>query len=1167
MTEQKSVVALKAALKGFGGILGGVAESATGRVVAQIGDLGRSCIHIARDDVRLEQIASTVRFFSPDLNVMTFPAWDCLPYDRVSPRPEIVAQRLATLSALAARKKDAPPVIVITTVSAALQRCPPADVFVTRARHVKSGDRIDPADLISVLDINGFRRSETVMTPGEYAVRGGIMDVFAPASENPVRIDFFGDEVETIRSFDPSSQRTLRKIKSFEIGPTSEILLDDASITRFREGYRTAFEVSGTDDALYEDVTAAQRTAGIEHWLPLFHDHLVQIFDYVPDAIVTEDFEGDAARASRLDVIADHYSARVEVLMSNKRTGAHEGAPTYRPIPPERLYLGPNDWSDLVADRVVLGMTPFSATDSDADGLGIQRGKDFADVRAQKDANVFDSVVVYADERMKAGGRVVFAATSDGAADRIKSLLNEHGLDAVEPVKNGKDLQSLDKALCAIAVLPLDGGFDDGDLSVISETDILGERMIRAGRRKVRPDNFIVEVSSLGPGDLVVHAEHGIARFEGLETIQVQGAPHDCLRLIYAGDDKLFLPVENLDILSRFGSESGAPLLDRLGGAGWQARKAKMKDRIREMAGELIKIAAARALRRAPEMITPPGVFEEFCAAFPYTETDDQLQAIDSVVSDLASGRPTDRLVCGDVGFGKTEVALRAAFVAALSGRQVAVVVPTTLLCRQHYQSFFERFKNFPVRIEQISRLVPAKRVKDVKEEMARGTVDIVIGTHALLAKDVRFADLGLLIVDEEQHFGVSHKERLKAMKSDVHVLTLTATPIPRTLQMALTGLKEMSLIGTPPVDRLAIRTFVLPFDPVVVRDALMRERFRGGQAFYVCPRIEDLPGVEKRLKDMVPDARIIVAHGRLSPTALEEAIEAFADGSYDILLSTNIIESGIDMPNVNTLIIHRADRFGLAQLYQLRGRVGRAKVRAYAYMTLPPGKKLTAGAKRRLDVMQTLDTLGAGFSLASHDLDIRGAGNLLGEEQSGHIREVGIELYQQMLEEAVAEARGTEDGVTVDDDWSPQISTGLPILIPEGYVPDLTLRMGLYRRLADLRSRPEIDAFGAEMIDRFGALPDEVQNLLKTIELKAACREAGVAKIDTGPKGAVIAFRHDMFANPGGLVDYLTRQRGTAKLRPDHRMVLTRDWQRPSERLDGARKVVNDLRKIVAAA
>jgi len=689
---------------------------------------------------------------------------------------------------------------------------------------------------------------------------------------------------------------------------------------------------------------------------------------------------------------------------------------------------------------------------------------------------------------------------------------------------------------------------------------------VRPRRAARRAENFIAEATSLSAGDLVVHVDHGIGRFIGLKTIEAAGAPHDCLELHYAGGDKLFLPVENIELLSRYGAEETAVDLDRLGGGAWQARKARMKSRIREMAAELIKVAAARLTREAPRLAVGHGAYDEFCAGFPYEETEDQETAIAAVLDDLSAGRPMDRLVCGDVGFGKTEVALRAAFTTVMDGKQVAVVVPTTLLARQHAKTFAERFRGFPVHVAQASRLVSSTELARVKKGIADGGVDIVVGTHALLGKSIKFKDLGLLIVDEEQHFGVGHKERLKQLRAEVHVLTLTATPIPRTLQLALTGVRDLSIIASPPVDRLAVRTFVAPFDPLVVREALLRERYRGGQSFYVCPRIEDLAGAKEFLDKNVPEVRVAVAHGQMPAAVLEDIMTAFYDGKYDVLLSTTIIESGLDIPTANTLIVHRADMFGLAQLYQLRGRVGRSKSRAYALFTLPPEKKITAQAERRLKVLQSLDTLGAGFQLASHDLDIRGAGNLLGEEQSGHIKEVGFELYQQMLEEAVAALRagGAEP---IADKWSPQITIGTPVLIPEDYVADLSVRLGLYRRLADLEDEREIEAFGAELVDRFGKLPIEVEHLLKIVAIKSLCRRANVEKVEAGPKGCSIIFRDNSFAEPERLVAYIRDQGPAARVRPDMKVIFFDNWETPEERLKGTTAILRDLAGLAAPA
>ncbi|MGH6812094.1 MAG: transcription-repair coupling factor, partial [Methylocella sp.] len=723
---------------------------------------------------------------------------------------------------------------------------------------------------------------------------------------------------------------------------------------------------------------------------------------------------------------------------------------------------------------------------------------------------------------------------------------------------------ALSPATLALAVIGIEQGFEAAHLALIGEQDILGDRLPGGRRKQRRAQDFLTEAGALTAGDIVVHVDHGIARFAGLRAIEAAGAPHDCLELHYAEGARLFLPVENLELLSRYGSEETEVELDRLGGVGWQKRKARMRKRVLDMAAELIKVAAARETKAAPKLVPPEDLYAEFCAGFPYEETGDQQAAIDAVLDDMASGRPMDRLVCGDVGFGKTEVALRAAFTAAIEGRQVAVIVPTTLLARQHYKNFAARFAHLPVKIAQMSRMVGPADLKSAKRGAASGDIDIVVGTHAVLGPGVSFKDLGLAVVDEEQHFGVKHKERLKELRAEVHVLTLSATPIPRTFQLALTGVRELSIIATPPVDRLAVRTFISPFDDLLVREALLRERYRGGQSFYVCPRIDDIEDASAFLRKNVPEVKFVVAHGQLAASELEARMAAFYDGQYDVLLSTAIVESGLDIPAANTLIVHRADMFGLAQLYQLRGRVGRAKVRAYALFTVPPSRNMTPQAERRLKLLHSLDTLGAGFELASHDLDIRGAGNLLGDEQSGHIKEVGYELYQEMLREAVEALRaGIEE--PAEETWSPSITLGTPVTIPEDYVGDLHLRLSLYRRLATLESDAEIESFAAEMIDRFGPLPLEADELMQLVAIKVLCRKAHVEKVEAGPKGVIVAFRDNSFANPQGLVRYVAEQGPQAKVRPDMKIVFVRDFETKAARLEGTRQILRTLAAIAA--
>ncbi len=1117
-----------------------------------------SVLHVARDDSRMARLAEALAFAMPEVEILRFPAWDCLPYDRVSPNAEIVSERIATLAKL--MEKPGGPRVVLTTVNALVQRVPPRSAFAGASLNLTVNGTVQPEKLAAFLEANGYGRAGTVMEPGEYAMRGGIIDIFAAGEPDPVRLDLFGDTIESIRAFDPSSQRSAGKRSSLSLRPVSEVPLGKELIARFRTGWRDLFGQEAASDPIYLSISDGRRHPGMEHWVPLFHPTMENLLDYLPDAAVSLDHQCDEALEARLEMIADHAQAR--------KAPPRDGEVPYRPLPASMLYLDRAEWDEMLSFGPVLAFTPFGMPDG-AGGIdgGGRPGPIFAQSGGGPGVTVFDQLRGQAERWNAEGRRIVIAAWTRGSRERLASLLREHGFKDASQEPDFASIRRKPAGSVSLVVLGLERGFVAERMAVVGEQDLLGERISRPPRRRKRADQFIAEATEIAEGDLVVHQEYGIGRYDGLATLSVTGAPHDCLRLIYDGDEKLFLPVENIEMLSRYGSEHQGVALDKLGGAGWQTRKAKMKQRIRDMAGELIRIAAARKIRDAETMAPPEGAWDEFCARFQFVETEDQARAIADVLEDLAAGKPMDRLICGDVGFGKTEVALRAAFVAAMAGSQVAVVVPTTLLARQHYRVFSGRFAGLPIKVAQLSRMVTAKEATEVRKGIANGDINIVVGTHALLAKSVEFSDLGLLIVDEEQHFGVAHKERLKAMKADVHVLTLTATPIPRTLQLALTGVREMSIIATPPVDRLAVRTFIMPFDSVVIREALQRERFRGGQVFCVVPRIEDLQRMSDRLKEIVPEARTVQAHGRLAPTELERVMTEFGDGKYDILLSTNIVESGLDMPAVNTLVIHRADMFGLGQLYQLRGRVGRGKLRGYAYLTWPPNHRLSVAAEKRLTVMQTLDALGAGFTLASHDLDIRGAGNLLGDEQSGHIKEVGIELYQQMLEDAVADIRAGEGKRAGQErDWTPNISLGLPVLIPEDYVRDLPVRLGLYRRIGGLASDAESDAMAAELVDRFGKLPEEVDNLLGVVALKRACREAGVEKLEAGPKGMVLSFRGNAFSNPAGLVRWLSSKGGMVRLRPDHKLAISRDMD-VATRLKFARDMLKSLDQIVRQA
>lgn len=1130
--------------------MGGAPEGFDARLILnELEKSGEPVLHIARDDKRMEAMRAALAFFAPDMPVIIFPGWDCLPYDRVSPNADVAAARMACLAALVHQMPKQ--FVLLTTLNAASQRVPTRAVLRQAAFSARVDQRVDEKALREFLVRMGFVQSPTVMEPGDYAIRGGIIDIFPPGDTGPVRLDFFGDVLDGIRRFDPASQRTTETLDLIELAPVSEVILDEAAITRFRQNYRIEFGAAGTDDPLYEAVSAGRKHQGIEHWLPFFHEELETLFDYLPKATVTIDDQVTPARLARWDSIEDQYETR-KIAMSQK--GRMDTV--YKPTPPALLYMDDAAWEAAVAPLRRIQLHPLAqASGPGVVDAGGRIGRNFSPERQQESVSLFGALASHIKSRLQEGP-VVVASYSEGARERLTGLIEDEGLAEVIPVMDGT---RIGKSGLHLAVWALEHGFQTPNMTVISEQDVLGDRLIRAPKKRRKAENFLTETQSLSPGDLVVHVDHGIGRYQGMEVVSAAGAAHECLLLEYAEQSKLYLPVENIELLSKYGHDEG--LLDRLGGGAWQAKKAKLKERIREMADKLIRIAAERALRRAPAMDPPPHAWEEFSARFPYQETDDQLRAIQEVMADLTSGQPMDRLICGDVGFGKTEVAMRAAFVAAMSGVQVAVVAPTTLLARQHAASFAERFRGFPLEVRQLSRFVSAKEAAKTREGMAKGTVDIVIGTHALLAKNIRFNNLGLLIIDEEQHFGVGHKERLKQLRSDIHVLTLTATPIPRTLQLSLTGVRDLSIIGTPPVDRLAIRTYVSEFDAVTLREALLREHYRGGQSFYVVPRISDLPEIEAFLKEQLPELTYVVAHGQMAPGELDDRMNAFYDGKYDVLLATTIVESGLDIPTANTMVVHRADMFGLSQLYQIRGRVGRSKTRAYAYLTTKPRQRLTPAAEKRLRVLGSLDTLGAGFTLASQDLDIRGAGNLLGEEQSGQMRDVGYELYQSMLEEAIAKIRsgeleGLSDG---DEQWAPQINLGVPVLIPDAYVPDLDVRLGLYRRLSSLTTKVELEGFAAELIDRFGKLPKEVNTLMLVVRIKAMCKRAGIAKLDAGPKGATLQFHNDKFASPQGLVDFIQGQNGLAKVK-DNKIVVRRDWKKDSDKIKGAFAIARDL-------
>jgi transcription-repair coupling factor (superfamily II helicase) len=1134
-------------------------------------DLARAAkqraVFIAPDDSALKAVADAARFFAPEVEVLEFPAWDCLPYDRASPALSVSAARLSTLHRM--QHPTSTSQLLVTTANAALQRVLTPFRVRESVREFAPGTVIGHASLAALLTRQGYSRTDTVVDHGEFAVRGSIVDIFPSSLDQGLRLDFFGEELESLRLFDPGTQRSTGRLDAHLLLPASEALVDDASIKRFRTRYRELFGAVATQDPLYEAVSEGRRLAGMEHWLPLFEDRLATLFDHLgPRDVVVIDQAALSAADERLRDIADYRDQRARVTKGpgGDRTGS------YRPLDPQALYLGEAEFAAALASAPAHRASVFAAPESDDHlDFGFRAARDFTPERGRGE-NVYEAAAKHLRAIAQSRRKPLLAAYSTGSRARIAAILAEAGCEPALADSWQDALGLAAKGKTAAMVLPLETGFASDTLEVLTEQDVLGDRLVRRKKKRKDSDAFLAELQALARDDLVVHVDHGIGKYLGLEPITVGKSQHDCVALEYAGGDKLFIPVENIEVLSRYGSSEHAVPLDRLGGEAWQRRRAKLKERITAIAGELMKVAAERALRKAPVLEAEEASLNQFLDRFPWEETEDQERAIGDVLRDLESGRPMDRLVCGDVGFGKTEVALRAAFVAAMAGQQVAIVAPTTLLARQHYENFAARFAGFPLRVGRLSRLVTSKEATETREGLAKGTIDLVVGTHAILSKSTSFKNLGLVIVDEEQRFGVTHKEKLKQLRADVHVLTLTATPIPRTLQMAMSGLRELSTIQTPPVDRLAVRTYVMEWDDMVMREALLREHHRGGQSFIVVPRISEMADIEQWLRDIVPEVKVIAAHGQMSPSEIEERMSAFYDRKYEVLLSTTIVESGLDLPSANTIIIHRADRFGLAQLYQLRGRVGRAKLRAYAYLTYARDVQLSEIAEKRLKVLGDLDSLGAGFQLASHDLDIRGAGNLLGDEQSGHIREVGFELYQSMLEDAILAAKAGEMGLArPSDSISPQITVDAPIMIPEGYVPDLAVRMALYRRLNQAEGQPEIESLAAEMIDRFGELPQPTRNLVRLIEIKHQAITANIAKIDVGARGTLVTFHRDDFPDGPGLIAYVDRlnqsRPDTAKLRPDMKLVINRAWGDPQSRLNGLFQLTKGLSAIARKA
>ncbi|RTK92639.1 MAG: transcription-repair coupling factor [Rickettsiales bacterium] len=1072
------------------------------------------------DEESSHSLYKQLKFFdtAQQNNILYFPSLDTIPYDRVSPNAKILSLRARVLTELATKTI---PKIIVTSAHNLILKIPPPSVFKDSTLNIEVGSKIDIENIILFLVKNGFTRSSSAVESSEFAVRGEILDIVT-TSNNGYRLNFGWNEVESIREYDTYSQISTKLIDNLLLSSASETLLNTETINIFKNNFLQIFGVNHIDSALYKSVTEGLKFHGFEHLTPLFYKEMALIFDYLGDHEIIYD---DLCIQSILEyehAYDDFYESR---LISNKASPES----FYYAIPPDRIINNSDDAKATLNSSNSILLTSGASPDF----LAINDQFQLAKLEQKTEFDKFFDIIV--EHRKKIP--VIFCS-SKNSLERIKNIIKNYDYTSLE-IDNFSNLK---KNYINLAVAPLSGSFICDKYLLISEANLLGNQFITQAQKssKKKLAKILTELDNITEGQLIVHKEHGIGRFENIETIHVDGIAHDCIKITYANNDILYLPVENISQFKKYGGDEA--VLDKLGSAQWQNRKAKLKNRIKDIAAQLLKITAQRMLATTTAVNFEQSTYEQFCKKFPYSETDDQVAAIEDIKSDLESGRFMDRLICGDVGFGKTEVAMRAAFMVACDINddrpQIAIIAPTTILCKQHYKNFLERFEKTGLKIAQLSRLVKPNVARLNKAELESGEINIIIGTHALLARDIKFNNLKMIIIDEEQRFGVIQKERLKQLKAGVHVLSLSATPIPRTLQMSMVGIKDLSLIATPPIERLPVRTNILPFDAVIIRDALMRERFRGGLSFYVAPRIKDLEWVAAQLDKIVPELTYKIAHGQMNPSLIDNLMNEFCEGKFDILLSTTIVESGIDISIANTIIIHRADMLGLSQLYQLRGRVGRSKVRGYAYLILNH-KKTSKLSVQRLEVLQNLDTLGAGFTIASHDMDLRGFGNLVGDEQSGHIKEVGAELYQEMLDEAINEIKNNNElNKENNTEFTPIINLRIPILIPADYIEDSSLRLAIYRRAGDLANNEEIENFYNEMFDRFGSVPTEFDNLLKIVKLRNRCLTLGIETIDSGPNGFVIKFNKN-FNVADMVISFIKNHPRHAKIKPDHKLVF----------------------------
>lgn len=1125
-------------------LLGELTGAACATLVAEIAERHAGpVVLIAPDMQNALRLHDEISQFT-DQMVMNLADWETLPYDSFSPHQDIISSRLSTLYQLPTMQRG----VLIVPVNTLMQRVCPHSFLHGHALVMKKGQRLSRDALRPQLDSAGYRHVDQVMEHGEYATRGALLDLFPMGSELPYRLDFFDDEIDSLRVFDVDSQRTLEEVEAINLLPAHEFPTDKAAIELFRSQWRDTFEVKRDPEHIYQQVSKGTLPAGIEYWQPLFFSEpLPPLFSYFPANTLLVN-TGD------LETSAERFQADTLARFENR------GVDPMRPLlPPQSLWLRVDElFSELKNWPRVQLKTEHLPTKAANANLGFQKLPDLA-VQAQQKAPL-DALRKFLETF---DGPVVFSVESEGRREALGELLARIKI-APQRIMRLDEASDRGRYLMIGAA---EHGFVDTvrNLALICESDLLGERVARRrqdSRRTINPDTLIRNLAELHIGQPVVHLEHGVGRYAGMTTLEAGGITGEYLMLTYANDAKLYVPVSSLHLISRYagGAEENAPL-HKLGGDAWSRARQKAAEKVRDVAAELLDIYAQRAAKEGFAFKHDREQYQLFCDSFPFETTPDQAQAINAVLSDMCQPLAMDRLVCGDVGFGKTEVAMRAAFLAVDNHKQVAVLVPTTLLAQQHYDNFRDRFANWPVRIEMISRFRSAKEQTQILAEVAEGKIDILIGTHKLLQSDVKFKDLGLLIVDEEHRFGVRHKERIKAMRANVDILTLTATPIPRTLNMAMSGMRDLSIIATPPARRLAVKTFVREYDSLVVREAILREILRGGQVYYLYNDVENIQKAAERLAELVPEARIAIGHGQMRERELERVMNDFHHQRFNVLVCTTIIETGIDIPTANTIIIERADHFGLAQLHQLRGRVGRSHHQAYAWLLTPHPKAMTTDAQKRLEAIASLEDLGAGFALATHDLEIRGAGELLGEEQSGSMETIGFSLYMELLENAVdALKAGREPSLEDLTSQQTEVELRMPSLLPDDFIPDVNTRLSFYKRIASAKTENELEEIKVELIDRFGLLPDPARTLLDVARLRQQAQKLGIRKLEGNEKGGVIEFAEKNHVNPAWLIGLLQKQPQHYRLDGPTRLKFIQDLSERKTRIEWVRQFMREL-------